>query len=125
MEYLAGEYCHAFISPRNYICSLGKIKIFHHTILYPMSCAKYKGMRRVSSKKKGGGCKGMATAIISQSQIAMDINPTALFIRLIIYLFQLIFPAETVFFSRNKSANNIFLLQQINTTVFYDAHIFC
>jgi hypothetical protein len=78
MEYLAGEYCHAFISPRNYICSLGKIKIFHHTILYPMSCAKYKGMRRVSSKKRGGGCKGMATVIISQSQIAMDINPTSL-----------------------------------------------
>jgi hypothetical protein len=76
-------------------------------------------------KKKGGGCKGMATAIISQSQIAMDINPTALFIRLIIYLFQLIFLAETVFFSRNKSANSIFLSQQINTTVFYDAHIFC
>jgi hypothetical protein len=32
----------------------------------------------------------------------------ALFIRLIILLFQLIFLAETVFFSHNKSANNIF-----------------
>jgi hypothetical protein len=32
----------------------------------------------------------------------------ALFIRLIIRLFQLVFSAETVFFSHNKSANSVF-----------------
>jgi hypothetical protein len=32
----------------------------------------------------------------------------ALFIRLIIRLFQLVFSAETVFFSHNKSTNNVF-----------------
>jgi hypothetical protein len=32
----------------------------------------------------------------------------ALFIRLIIRLFQLVFSAGTVFFSHNKSANNVF-----------------
>jgi hypothetical protein len=32
----------------------------------------------------------------------------ALFIRLIIYLFQLIFSAGTIFFSHNKSANCVF-----------------
>jgi hypothetical protein len=33
---------------------------------------------------------------------------TRLFTRLIIRLFQLVFSAETVFFSHNKSANNVF-----------------
>jgi hypothetical protein len=38
----------------------------------------------------------------------MDQTTLAPFIRLIIRLFQLVFSTETVFFSRNKSANSIF-----------------
>jgi hypothetical protein len=38
----------------------------------------------------------------------LNLEAEAMFIRLIIRLFQLVFSARTVFFSHNKSANSVF-----------------
>jgi hypothetical protein len=55
----------------------------------------------------GGGSDGCVAGFRNVAPAA-DVAPYLLFIRLIIRIFHLVFSAETIFLSHNKSANSVF-----------------